>query len=442
MIKRFVIFLTSILLATNAAAGYIYTLDTSVWNGTSSILEIDLIDGAPTAVQLNFSAPVVDGVVQGSGGELEDNLFFNAFEYPLVLGNSLSITLEIHLGSAPTAGFFPDSVSLFLLDTNYLPLFPTSDPTLADSLLQWDIGLGEPIVFVGGVVADNDQDNSSVPEPGTLLLLAGALALMLRARLKRALVVMASAGLALVSVGASAQAIGDGSDLTASVNIVMGGLRLNRAGGTFDAVATVTNTSIDAIVGPGTLVVYDLPPGVILTNATAVSDEGIPFITDTAMMELPPRQSARFVLKFLNRSNQSFPASLRFVRLAQPIPGGSQLVGPDLDGNGVRDDLDPVIDSRYGNDAEAKDAATQVLASMRRGLMSTGSVQSAFDATVAIHYAYDCLESVMGTDQSEQEAFYLRDLMMNSRERAQAWIKLSELIAGQSIPIGSPNPCH
>lgn len=435
------VFLASVLLATNAAGAYIYTLDTSAWNGISSIIEIDLVDGAPSPARLSFSAPVVDGVIQGSGGTLEDNLFFNAFEYPLVLGNSLSITFIIELGSAPQAGFLPDSASLFLLDTNLFPLFATSDPTQADSLLQWDIGLGEPVAFVGALAADDDEDNNGVPEPGTLLLLACALVLMLRARLKRALVLFVSAGLTLASVGASAQAIGDGSDLTASVNIAMSGLRLNRSTGTFDAVATVTNTSADTISGPGTLAVYDLPGGVILTNATAIADEGVPFITDAVTAELPSGQSARFILKFLNRTNQRFPASLRFVRLVQPVPGVNQLMGPDLDGNGVRDDLDPMIDLRYRDDAEAKGAATQVLGSMRRGLASTGSVQSAFDATVVIHRAYDCLESVMGTDQSEQEAFYLRDLMMNSKARVQAWIGLSDLLAGQSIRIGSPNPC-
>lgn len=441
MINRFAFLLVSALLATNAVAAYEYTLDTSAWNGTSAILEIDLIDGAPTSAQVSFSAPLVDGVMQGSGGTLQDNFFFNFFDFSLVLGNSLSITLDIDVGTAPPAGFLPDSVSLFLLDTNYFPLFPTSDPTLADSLLQWDLGQGQPVPFVGTVVADNHSGNNTVPEPRTSLLLAGSLALMLRARLRRALVILLSAGLALFSIGASAQAIGEATDLTASVDVVMGGLRLNRATGTFDAVTTVTNTAAEAIAGPGTLVVYDLPSGVILTNATAVADEAVPFITDDAMAQLAPGQSVRFVLKFLNRTNQRFPASLRFVRLAQPVPAANQLSGPDLDGNGVRDDLDPVVDSRYGNDVQQKGAATQVLASMRRGLAATGSVQSAFDATVVIHRAYDCLESVMSTDRFEQEARHLRDLMMNSRERVQAWINLSELLAGQSIPIGSSNPC-
>ena len=130
------------------------------------------------------------------------------------------------------------------------------------------------------------------------------------------------------------------------------------------------------------------------------------------------------------------------IRLNQPVTELEQLQGPDFDQNGIRDDLEPIIDSRYESDETLKRAATQVLRGMRDSLGSTGSVESAFNAMIEVHKAYDCLESVIGTEQSEEEAFFLRDLIMDSRERIEAWLELSQKIAGQSIPIGVANPCN
>ena len=190
------------------------------------------------------------------------------------------------------------------------------------------------------------------------------------------------------------------------------------------------------------MAIYDLPAGVILTNATAISQEGIPFLTAEGSTDLASGETERFLLKFINRTNQRFPISMRMIRLNQPVTELEQLQGPDFDQNGIRDDLEPIIDSRYESDETLKRAATQVLRGMRDSLGSTGSVESAFNAMIEVHKAYDCLESVIGTEQSEEEAFFLRDLIMDSRERIEAWLELSQKIAGQSIPIGVANPCN
>ena len=254
-----------------------FTLDTRAWNGTAAIFEIDLVDGAPTRSQIKFSPPTVDGVAMGTGGTLDDRYFFNYAEFPIVLGDELSASISVASGVAPPSGFFPDSISLFLLGANsYHPLFSTRDPTGADSLLLWDIGFPEPTVYAGTVY---NRDTVSVPTPGTALLLGLGLVVLVRKNVARFTAVGGAALFLILPAHAATPAIGDATDYTAQVAMVPSGLVLNRRTRTFDSTVTIKNTSSEAIPAPLALAVHDLPSGVVLVNATAISQEGIPFIT-------------------------------------------------------------------------------------------------------------------------------------------------------------------
>lgn len=439
MLYRLLTVLIATLWVTTSAHALEFTIDTSTWNGTSAIFEIDLIDGAPTASTISFGSPLVDGAAIASGGILSDSFFFNYVEFPLILGDLLSISMNMDNGTAPPTGFFPDSVSLFLLDTNYLPLFPTTDPTGADSLMLWDLDVQSPVAFAGSI--NMNTPTTPVPEPGTLGLFVIGILFLGRKYLGRLISVVIAIFLLISPAYSAGPPISDSTDYTSQVQMQISGLRLNRSTRTFDATATITNVSNMPIPGPRSLAIYDLPEGVILTNATAISQEGIPFLMMEGNEELALAETEQFPLKFINRTNQRFPISMRVVLLNQPVAELEQLQGPDFDQNGIRDDLEPIIDSRYGNDEELTSAATQILKGMRDSFGSTGSVESAFSAMVTIHKAYDCLESVAETEQSEEEAFFLRDITMDSRERIEAWLQLSQMLAGQSIPIGRANPC-
>lgn len=409
-----------------------YNLDTTSFTGQSVIFEIDLIDGAPTPSEITFDAPEVDGIAIGSGGNITDTSFFNFVEYPITLGEQLTFSFSLVATQAPSTGFFPDSFSLFMLDSSYLPLFGTSDPTGADSLLQWDLGVGDPIAFAGTV------DTVNVNEPSMLLLLMLLPSVLFGRKVLR--IAFLTASLA-ISSAAIAEPSGTGTtDLTAEVEISQGGLRLNRQTRTFDGVITINNLDGNTLSGDLILAVYDLPEGVLLTNATYTLPDGIPYVSLAPTSDIEVGETTRITLKFLNQTRSAFSANFRLLALQEPISNEALVLGPDANEDGVRDDLEPLVEDRYDDEGE-KAAASQVLSAIRSSLTESGSEESSFNALLTFHKAQDCLYTKFDLDQAEVEAEYLRDISMNSRERIEAWIMLFNAAAGQSIPISNPNPC-
>lgn len=443
-LQKSLVFLAGVLFPLWSAALQL-TVDTSAWNGTIGYATYDLIDGTSSATRVSYNPLLVDGIPTGSSGVLEDLGFYNSVSQPLALRDSLVFTFHVDQGSDPAPGFLPDSLALFLLDASGFPLFATSDPTGANSLLQWNIGEPSPTVFAG--VLSDPGNVQKVPEPGALILLAiGLITGFAPARTMRRRRILVSIITGWVIASSSpvfaAPSLSASTDLGAQVRMSPSGLRLNRQTNTFDSVLTIRNVSSAALEKPFTIAVYGLPPGVLLTNATAVSEEGIPLITLDSGAALSSGDSASITLKFDNRTNEAFSISLRIIRLPQPVPGLARLLGPDANSNGVRDDLEPMLDDRYGSSPNMRNAAIQVLSSMRAGLGATGSTETAFAALRSYHKAYDCMVEVAGVKQGIEEAAFLRDRMLDSRERVKAWILLGNKVAGQSIPVGTSNPCE
>lgn len=428
----------SLFLVAPTATAFQLKLDTSSWQGTQALVAYDLIDGAPETSKIKIDAPKIDGTSIGSTTFLEDLLFFNTFDQLITLGDELILSFNLVEGTTPTPGFFPDSFATFLLDPIGFPLFLTADPTGADSLLQWDIGVDNPTVYAGVL----SQSNSvSVSEPPILALILVALVALCVQRIRRAYyVIFGGLIFAYSSIVTAAPSLATSTDLGAQAQLTASGLRFNRRTHTFDSVLTILNTSQTEISKPFTVAVLSLPSGVILSNATAVSDEGVPLVSWEGDNSLLPGNQISIVLKFVNHTNQAFPISLRLIRLEQPIPTLALLQGPDADENGVRDDLEPMLDTRY-TDIAQRNAAIQILKNMRNSFGATGSVESAFNAILSLNKAFDCMFSLVEPEQGETEISFLRDEMMNSRERITAWINLANMVAGQSVPIGRNNAC-
>ena len=122
--------------------------------------------------------------------EIGGGSFFNELILNLTFGTSLAF--EVHVPEYLISGI-PDQFSLFLLNSAYLPMFPTSDPTGANALFVVDI-LGPDSVSAlafGPATLNGNAVNivvpgGSVPEPSILLLIgAGMAGASVRSRSRR-----------------------------------------------------------------------------------------------------------------------------------------------------------------------------------------------------------------------------------------------------------------
>jgi hypothetical protein len=148
---------TLILLLISPLSAWSYTLDvqidTSSLNGTPVALAFDFINGddvANNSVLIRYfgtDSTFDTGLSSSLGsvsGDLDTHLtlndadFLNEYLQPMVLGNAIEFRIEtsqVYLQNS-----VPDAFSFFILDgTNFLPLFPTNDPTGANALFVLDL---------------------------------------------------------------------------------------------------------------------------------------------------------------------------------------------------------------------------------------------------------------------------------------------------------------
>jgi hypothetical protein len=169
-------------------------VNTTALAGTQVDIAFDFIDGGPpasdnTVILSNFLTDGTLGAVSPSGGAsgtlpetvtLTDPSFFNEYLTAITLGNGFSFQLDATT-NGPGLGSLPDAFSIAILDpTTGLPLFTTTDPTGADSMLLFNIdGSADGSLSVYSAPNGEGQVTatpvSPIPEPGTLVLLGAGL---------------------------------------------------------------------------------------------------------------------------------------------------------------------------------------------------------------------------------------------------------------------------
>lgn len=195
------LFLLYIVLTTVPAWAAPYSIDISTpfLSGTSAQLAFDFIDGGPPASDntITISKFVTDGTlgaVSLSGGvagtltgtvTLTDPVFFNEYLTNTTLGTDFSFEVSATT-NFPGSPNLPDAFSLSVLDPiTGLPLFSTSDPTGANTLMLLNIdgtSNGTLDVYTAPgreAVVTATLVTPSLPEPGTLFLLAYGVVLLL-----------------------------------------------------------------------------------------------------------------------------------------------------------------------------------------------------------------------------------------------------------------------
>ncbi len=200
------------------------------------------------------------------------------------------------------------------------------------------------------------------------------------------------------------------------------------------------------IKGPLSLVIQNLPPTAVLVDSGGQTADGYPFVNLDANFTVRPFETQQVRLRIQVKlplpagDAMTLRTSLRPV-VVPPDREKARLMGPDLDNDGVRDDLEPLLQTRYANDPRARQAAVQVLRAMRQTLgATTENREQAYAMALILNRSFDCMGEVLG-DAGGKEIAMLRDQMMNSKERARAWIEAFNMLAGKSIEIGIKNPC-
>ncbi len=290
-LRRFVLPLCLFAVSAAAQAGaLLITIDTRSLAGTGGQLAFDLVDGgAPgnSIVLGSFAGDAVLGASSAMGGvagqlpsavTLSDTVFFNEYLQSLVFGDSLSFVFESSSNAA--SGFAPDAFSVFVLDSGGLPLGTTTDPTGANALFIYDIGVPQGLqVFQSTVVVVSAQaPPTGVPEPaGWLLVMTALLALVLARPASRAMQ-MLRPGVALAFALLAANAAW-AADLTAAVTVSKTGFVLNRSTNTFDTTVTVRNTSVNTLTGPMQLTLENVAPAdVALYNTYGKNTAGKDYV--------------------------------------------------------------------------------------------------------------------------------------------------------------------
>ena len=209
---------------------------------------------------------------------------------------------------------------------------------------------------------------------------------------------------------------------------------------------SLQNLSSQTVTGPVTLVLENLDPAISLNEASGGASSGRPYINLPASIRFAPREPVVLNLSFkVPRSMESLPTISLTARLtqirSQAAPAAASLLGPDLNGNGIRDDLEPIIEARYRNQPQLLAAAKQQLRAMQMGLAGTQSQEEALSAVMVLNRSLNCLIEVIGSERAEQEAQYLRNSALNTKERIKAWIDSGDLLAGKTTPLRVTNPC-
>jgi hypothetical protein len=141
-------------------------------NNTATLSGFSLGGGLAGAVDAVNSMGGYSGDL-GSGVSLTDSSFTNLSGQFFTPGSTLSFTLD--LTTNVDAGGFPDQFSMFVYDPNGNPIAATTDPTGFDSLLTINVDSSSPTAndYAPNLVTATTV--TSVPEPGTLLLLGSGL---------------------------------------------------------------------------------------------------------------------------------------------------------------------------------------------------------------------------------------------------------------------------
>lgn len=122
------------------------------------------------------------------------------------------------------------------------------------------------------------------------------------------------------------------------------------------------------------------------------------------------------------------PSALGWTFVAVPLD--SDVGGSDLNGNGIRDDVESFINTKYAGNPSGIAAALQLAKFYQQSALSIGTIN---DRTASAANAIACLFDIFG-DSSPQVVDQIQHAQINTSARARAYLNEQALAAGQIIP--------
>jgi len=115
--------------------------------------------------------------------------------------------------------------------------------------------------------------------------------------------------------------------------------------------------------------------------------------------------------------------------------GVSALMGPDTDGNGVRDDIDTYIETTLKDDLLAQQAARQYARAMRQELGAPDTEQHSLRAVSETFRAIECLDYVLGLERGCRIGKEIDSRVLDTDERIRADLKRNRYLGGKTFPL-------
>jgi hypothetical protein len=155
---------------------------------------------------------------------------------------------------------------------------------------------------------------------------------------------------------------------------------------------------------------------------------------DKPSSNLPPK-SPEFNVK--KASNGSGPVSLDEMMKASgmpPLDESPGLMGPDTNGNGVRDDIEAWINS-LPHTAEQKKALMQFTAALQQNLLHSGNAEEARVSDAVTSTAQSCLYKRFDRTLVDGLTGRIESYVANTMERALAYARFSDALHGSTLSL-------
>ena len=206
---------------------------------------------------------------------------------------------------------------------------------------------------------------------------------------------------------------------------------------TFSDSITIRNTSGSTLGSPIYLLVDGLAPGVSIQGASELGPNKNPMLKlPIPQNGLPPGGTiSNFVISYVNTNKVMVSPTLRVMHFIGPLPpdpgkaGKKTLAGIDVNGNGIRDDVEIYIRVNFGKSEKEVQALNQFARASQMGLIAKTEDESIKAMNAAMRFI-DCQNYATPGSQAWK---LVEAISLNTPERIDAWQDHETRLSGHTF---------